>query len=253
MRGDSLWAPAMASQRIADDSPIILGSNNTASDYIKQIQIVNGGEGYTTGTFTDVLMYGGGGTSSGLKGTFNVANGVVSSLTITAAGTGYTTPPTVVFKDNWTDPANPAVLNNIKAVAVVSGGNITAVHMIDGGTGLGSNVPLVEFTGGGGVDATATAVVKDGAIRFINITDGGNNYTADFTITPIPAVLGTSPTVSASLKGILASVPKIYGDSVVDIKRVDDLTVAAEPYGNLGVVRLLKSQFEFAANGGATL
>ena len=253
LRGDSLWAPAMASQRIADDSPLILGSNNTASDYIKQIQIVNGGEGYTTGTYTDVLMYGGGGTSAGLKGTFNVANGVVSSLTITAAGTGYTTPPTVVFKDNWTDPQNPAVLNNIKAVAVVSGGSITAVHMTDGGTGLGSNVPLVEFTGGGGVDATATAVVKDGAIRFINITDGGNNYTADFTITPIPAVLGTSPTVSASLKGILASVPKIYGDSVVDIKRVDDLTVAAEPYGNLGVVRLLKSQFEFAANGGATL
>jgi len=253
LRGDSLFAPAVASQRIADDSPIVLGSNNTASDYIKQIQIVNGGEGYTTGTYTDVLMYGGGGTSAGLKGTFNVANGVVSSVTITAGGTGYTTPPTVVFKDTWTDPQNPAVLNNIKAVAVVNGGAVTAVHMTDGGTGLGSNTPLIEFTGGGGVDATATSVTKDGAIRFITINDGGQNYTADFTVTPIPTVIGTSPTVSASLKGIIASVPKIYGDSVIDIKRVDDLTVSAEPYGNLGVVRLLKSQFEFAANGGATL
>ncbi len=253
LRGDSLFAPAVASQRISDDSPIVLGSNNTASDYIKQIQIVNGGEGYTTGTYTDVLMLGGGGTSAGLKGTFNVANGVVSSVTITAGGTGYTTPPTVVFKDNWTDPQNPAVLNNIKAVAVVSGGAITAVHMTDGGTGLGSNTPLVEFTGGGGVDATATSVTKDGAVRFITITDGGQNYTADFTVTPIPTIIGTSPTIAASLKGIIASVPKIYGDSVIDINRVDGLTVSAEPYGNLGVVRLLKSQFEFAANGGATL
>ena len=58
LRGDSLFAPAMASQRIADDSPIVLGSNNTASDYIKQIQIVDGGEGYNTGVYTDTLMLG---------------------------------------------------------------------------------------------------------------------------------------------------------------------------------------------------
>ena len=245
LRGDSLFAPAMASQRIAEDSPIVLGSNNTASDYIKQIQIVDGGEGYTTGVYTDTLMLGGGGTSTGLKGTFNVANGVVSKVNVTAGGTGYTTPPTVTFKDNWTDPANPAFLNNIKAVAIVNGGAVTAVHMIDGGTGLGSNTPLVEFSGGGGVDAVASSVTKDGAIRFVTITDGGNNYTADFTITPIPTSIGTSPTVSANLKGILATVPKIFGDSVIDINRVDDLTVAANDFGNLGVIRLRKDQFIF--------
>ena len=253
LRGDSLFAPAMASQRIAEDSPIVLGSNNTASDYIKQIQIVDGGEGYTTGVYTDTLMLGGGGTSTGLKGTFNVANGVVSKVNVTAGGTGYTTPPTVTFKDNWTDPANPAFLNNIKAVAIINGGAVTAVHMIDGGTGLGSNTPLVEFVGGGGVDATATSVTKDGAIRFVTITDGGNNYTADFTITPNPTSIGTSPTIAAELKGVLATVPKIFGDSVIDINRVDDLTVAANDFGNLGVIRLRKDQFIFEANGAATL
>ena len=253
LRGDSLFAPAMASQRIADDSPIVLGSNNTASDYIKQIQIVDGGEGYNTGVYTDTLMLGGGGTSTGLKGTFNVANGVVSKVNVTAGGTGYTTAPTVTFKDNWTDPANPAFLNNIKAVAIVSGGAITAVHMIDGGTGLGSNTPLVEFVGGGGVDAVANSVTKDGAIRFVTITDGGNNYTADFTVTPNPTAIGTSPTISANLKGIIASVPKIFGDSVIDINRVDDLTVAANDFGNLGVIRLRKDQFTFGVDGSATL
>ena len=253
LRGDSLFAPAMASQRIADDSPIVLGSNNTASDYIKQIQIVDGGEGYTTGVYTDTLMLGGGGTSTGLKGTFNVANGVVSKVNVTAGGTGYTTAPTVTFKDNWTDPANPAFLNNIKAVAIVNGGAVTAVHMIDGGTGLGSNTPLVEFVGGGGVDAVANSVTKDGAIRFVTITDGGNNYTADFTVTPNPTAIGTSPTISANLKGIIASVPKIFGDSVIDINRVDDLTVAANDFGNLGVIRLRKDQFTFGVDGSATL
>ena len=253
LRGDSLFAPAMASQRIAEDSPIQLGSNNTASDYIKQIQIVDGGEGYNTGTYTDVLMLGGGGSASGLKGTFNIANGTVSKVNVTAGGTGYTTPPTVTFKDNWTDPQNPQFLNNIKAVAIVNGGAVTAVHMIDGGTGLGTNTPLVEFVGGGGVDATATSVTKDGAVRFVTITDGGNNYTADFNITPIPTSIGTSPTVSASLKGILATVPKIFGDSVIDINRVDDLTVAANDFGNLGVIRLRKDQFTFGANGATTL
>ena len=198
-------------------------------------------------------MLGGGGTSSGLKGTFNIANGVVSKVNVTAGGTGYTTAPDVFFKDNWTDPSNPSFLNNIKAVAIVSGGAITAVHMIDGGTGLGSNTPLVEFSGGGGVDAVANSVTKDGAIRFVTITDGGNDYTADFTVTPNPTSIGTSPTVSANIKAIIASVPKIFGDSVIDINRVDGLTVAANDFGNLGVIRLRKDQFTFGADGSATL
>ena len=130
---------------------------------------------------------------------------------------------------------------------------VTAVHMIDGGTGLGSNTPLVEFVGGGGVDAVANSVTKDGAIRFVTITDGGNNYTADFTVTPNPTAIGTSPTISANLKGIIASVPKIFGDSVIDINRVDDLTVSADDFGNLGVIRLRKDQFTFGPDGSATL
>ena len=247
LRGDSLFAPAMASQRIAEDSPIVLGSNNTASDYIKQIQIVDGGEGYTTGVYTDTLMLGGGGTSTGLKGTFNVANGVVSKVNVTTVVLDIQLLLQLHLKITG-QILQTAFLNNIKAVAIVNGGAVTAVHMIDGGTGLGSNTPLVEFSGGG-VDAVANSVTKDGAIRFVTITDGGNNYTADFTVTPIPTSIGTSPTVSASLKGILATVPKIFGDSVIDINRVDDLTVSANDFGNLGVIRLRKDQFIFGANG----
>ena len=248
LRGDSRFAPAVSSIRISDGSPIVLGSNNTTNSYIKQIQIVNGGLGYTVGTYTDTLLLGGNGGSEGLKGTIYVSDGTVRSVTVTNPGTGYTTAPTVLFKDNQ---AIPQPINSIKAVAIVSGGVITSVRILDGGSGLGYT-PLVTFEGGGGVDATATCVVANGVIRTINITDGGTGFNADFDISPIPSILGT-PTSAASLKSILATSPKIYNDTVIDINRVDGLTVQAEPFGNLGVVRLRKSQFEFSTNGGATL
>ena len=99
------------------------------------------------------------------------------SLTITNGGTGYNEAPTVTFKDNSTDPQNPAVINGISAQAFISGGQVVKINVIDGGSGLGSNTPLVEITGGGGVDATATATVTDGAIQYVQITDAGIGYT----------------------------------------------------------------------------
>jgi hypothetical protein len=251
LRGDSRFAPAVSSLRISEGSPIVLGSNNTTSSYIKQVEITNGGVGYTVGTYTDTLLLGGNSGSEGLKGTIYVANDVVRSVTVTNGGTGYTTAPTVVFKDTWTNPADPQPINSIKAVATVANGSITGVNILDGGSGL-VGTPLVVFEGGGGVDATATCTVADGTIRTINVTDGGIGYTGTFTVNPIPSVLGT-PTSAATLKAVIASVPKIFNDTFVDINRVDGLTVAAEPFGNLGVIRLLKSQFTFGSNGAATL
>ena len=251
LRGDSRFAPAVSSLRVSEGSPIVLGSNNTASDYIKEVQILNGGSGYTVGTYTDTSILGGNVNSEGLKGTIYIANGVVSSVTVTDGGTGYNDEVEVFFKNNWDFPLDPQPINSIKAVAIVNGGAITAVNILDGGSGLGANVPLVTFEGGGGVDATATATVTDGAIRTINVTDGGKNFNGDFTVSPIPSIIGAGS--GASLRGILATVPKIFNDTVIDIERVDGQTVAAEPFGNLGVIRLLKSQFTFQANGGATL
>jgi len=52
-----------------------------------KVQIVNAGSAYTNGTYTAVPLTGGTGTSA--QATVVVAGGVITSVTVTAAGTGY--------------------------------------------------------------------------------------------------------------------------------------------------------------------
>ncbi len=261
LRGDSLFVPAVASLKVGDESPVVLGGNNSASTYIKSIQMEDAGEGYTTGTYTDTNLLGGNGQN--LKGTLKVSNGVVRSITITNPGTGYVDQPDVTFKDNWTDPQNPTVITGIIANAYISGGIVSQINIVDGGSGLASNVPLVEITGGGGVDAAATATVSDGGIQYIQLTDGGVNYTPTtgntfFTITPNPAIIGTSPTNAATLEAFFATTPKLFNDITIDVNRVNGNTPNANNYSTIGVAKFRKSdtgtgvrtgQFIFGADG----
>ncbi len=244
LRGDSLFAPAVASLKIGDESPVVLGSNNSASTYIKSVEMNDGGTGYTVGTYTDTNLLGGNGQN--LKGTIKVSNGTVRSLTITNNGTGYTEEPTVTFKDNWTDPQNPTIINGISARASVSGGQVVKINILDGGSGLGTNTPVVEITGGNGVDATATSTVGDGVIQYIQITDGGVNYTSTggasfFTITPNPPIIGTSPTNAATLEALYATVSKLFNDITIDINRVNGNTPNSNNYSTIGVAKFRKS------------
>ena len=244
LRGDSLFAPAVASLKIGDESPVVLGSNNSTSTYIKSVEMNDGGTGYTVGTYTDTNLLGGNGQN--LKGTIKVSNGTVRSLTITNGGTGYTEEPTVTFKDNFTDPANPTIINGITARAYVSGGQVVKINVLDGGSGLGNNTPLVEITGGNGVDAAATATVGDGVIQYIQITDGGINYTPTggalfFTVTPNPPIIGTTPTNAATLEAFYATVSKLFNDITIDINRVNGNTPNANNYSTIGVAKFRKS------------
>ncbi|HET6516145.1 MAG TPA: substrate-binding domain-containing protein [Thermodesulfovibrionales bacterium] len=75
-----------------------------------------------------------------------VTGGSVTSVTVTAGGSGYVS-PTVTFGG----PGTGAV-----ATATVSGGVITAINVIAGGTGYTSD-PVVTITDGSGTGATATA------------------------------------------------------------------------------------------------
>ena len=256
LRGDSLFSPAVSSMKIAEDSPIQLGSVNTANDYVRSVEIVDAGSGYTVGSYSDTNILGYPlNQGEGVKGTIFVADNTVKNVTITNAGTGYSAdnPPTALFKDNFTNPGSPVVLNSIKSIVLVApNGTISGINILDGGGNLGGT-PIIEIVGGGGVDGAATCTVAaSGGIRAISVTSQGVDIQADFTINPVPT--GTIGNGSgANLLARVANVPKIFNDITIDINRVDDLTVAAEPFGNLGVVRLRKSQFDFSTNGGATL
>ena len=255
LRGDSLFSPAVSSMKIAEDSPIQLGSVNTANDYVRSVEIVDAGSGYTVGAYSDTNILGYPlGQGEGVKGTIFIADNTVKNVTVTNAGTGYSAdnPPTALFKDNYTNPGSPIVLNSIKSVVLIApNGTISGINILDGGGNLGGT-PIIEIIGGGGVDGAATCTIAaSGGVRAISVTSQGVDIQADFTINPVPNNIGSGS--GANLLARVANVPKIFNDITIDINRVDDLTVAAEPFGNLGVVRLRKSQFDFATNGGATL
>ncbi len=74
----------------------------------------------------------------------------VSSVTISAGGSGYTSAPTVVFTGGGGSGAS--------ATAVVTNTAVTSITMTSGGTGY-TSTPTVCFTGGGGGTGAAASAV----------------------------------------------------------------------------------------------
>lgn len=89
--------------------------------------------------------------TSGSERPFSPSTGYITSVTVTGAGTGYTSPPKVSFSSG-----------TAKATATINGGgNVTSINMVDGGYGYDpTNPPDVILEGGGYTTiATATAVI----------------------------------------------------------------------------------------------
>jgi hypothetical protein len=91
-----------------------------------------------------------------------VVGGVVTALTITAPGSGYTSAPTVTI-----NPIGGGSGANASATLNGSGANITAVingvvnslTLTSAGSGYGTVLPTVQFTGANTTPATASASI----------------------------------------------------------------------------------------------
>lgn len=120
---------------------------------------------------------------------------IVSGITITNGGSGYTTTPTVAISAPGGRGAT--------ATATIADGVITAINMTSGGAGYTfANINI----SGDGLGATATVNITGGVITSITVTNGGSNYTtatvsifgngsgaaATATITPVGVVTGIS-------------------------------------------------------------
>lgn len=90
-------------------------SDFTFTGPVATLGTIVGGTAYTNGTYNNVTLTGG--TGTGAKATIVVAGGVVTTVTITAAGTGYTV-----------------------------GDSLTAPAASIGGTGSGFSVPIATIT-----------------------------------------------------------------------------------------------------------
>lgn len=122
---------------------------------------------------------------SAWNGSIFVQQGGVSPvLTITAAGTGYTSVPTVTISGGSGHGAT--------AVATIETPSVDAVNVIKGGTGYSATAPSVVFAGGGGTGAAATAIVDPQGLTSTTVTANGEIVTGSG---------NPAPTVTASLSG----------------------------------------------------
>ncbi len=94
---------------------------------------------------------------------------MVSSVTVTSAGSGYTSAPTVTFGNSGTGGSGAA------ATATISG-SVASINLTNGGSGY-TGTPTVTFgSGGGGTGAAATATTLD-QLRPSTWLYGGSGYT----------------------------------------------------------------------------
>ena len=164
---------------------------------IIQIKAVVPGNNYTTPP--SVVIVGRGG--SGATATAHL-NGI-TGITMTAFGSGYTSAPTVTI-------SAPNVVGEIQATAqaTVSGGQVTAITIIEPGSGYNNIVTPPTVTIGppqtaGGVQATATATITLNTVGSIVVTNGGSGYVSQ----PMVYVVGGGGMGAAADALIQGAVP----------------------------------------------
>jgi len=147
----------------------------------------NGSAGCTNGT-QSLTFTGTGGT--GASGTATVALGVVTAVSLTAGGSGYSTFPAFTVATCTTQPTT----RNVTAT-------ITGLSLTGAGAGY-TSVPAVTFAGTGGTGSSATASL---GVKSVTLTGDGTGYisvpTVSFSGTPT-----TSATATASLTVVSVAV-----------------------------------------------
>ncbi|PZP65755.1 MAG: phage tail protein, partial [Delftia acidovorans] len=189
---------ALRAKSLTGYQPRILVTAGNTGAWIEKgivsVAVTNGGTGYTTAPTVTITGTGG----SGATATATVTNGVVTAVTITAAGTGYTT-ATVAFSGgggsgalataNIGDVANPfvsalaTVAEQIKARAYIAGPNTT-------------NSDAVRFRN----------TVNSGRIMIIDPQGIKNVNGAPVTVPIAPVFAGIRARVVASDEGVSGSV-----------------------------------------------
>ena len=99
--------------------------------------------------------------------------GSIASFTITNGGSGYVGTPTVQVGDNGSGPTSAGNFQ-----VATSGGAVTGINVIEGGTGY--QFPTVTISGGGGAGAQATATLASNGTGGVLI-DEGQEYIVDVT------------------------------------------------------------------------
>jgi len=126
-----------------------------------------------------------------LDGNFGDVPQPLSSIALTAGGSGYTSAPTVAFVGGNGSGAT--------ATATLTPTSVASANVTAGGTGY-TSAPAVSASGGGGTGFAATAVLTGSAVTSINITNHGVGYTSAPTLA-LSGGAGSGATATAVLTG----------------------------------------------------
>ncbi len=167
--------------------------NAGGSNYVNQISAPSAN---TAGTFVDVV--GGGGTGATAFAT--VAGGVVTGITITNQGSGYTSLPTIHISST----ISAGNLAGSGATANISAITLQSIELNDGG--FDYTAPTISLTGGGGTGATASATSSPNLTlsgnRGVTLTAGGGTlHQTDGTTFTIGGTIGSSGSGTLSKSG----------------------------------------------------
>lgn len=127
--------------------PLFLGQKVTYNNNVYEVAVAG-----TTGTVAPVHRYG------------TVANG------------------TTALKYLGTIPSGTATVSGGVVTGVTFGAMVREVNLTTGGSGY-TSAPTVNFSGGGGTNATAVAVLANGSVTRVIMTNGGDNFTSAPTVT----------------------------------------------------------------------
>jgi hypothetical protein len=111
----------------------------------------------------------------------SIGDGSVSYITVTNRGINYENSPAVTISKSPINGGNAVgVATLITGIVdycdpLGTGYRIQGVELQNGGYGYMS-APMVNFIGGGGVGAEATATIADGVVNAITLSDGGFGY-----------------------------------------------------------------------------
>jgi hypothetical protein len=242
LRGDQAYAPVLQSLKGTEtryfaklNNAVSSGSSTfvftTNANILKGHGIVSDVSGIPVGTLVNSVV-----TAAGFT-TVQLNNPVTQN--ISAA--------TII---QFTRPASPLIID----AAYTLGNFIDNIVIANGGSGFTNGSYFdVTLSGGTGTGLKANIIVSGNAVTTVVVTSGGANYNADFSVTSAPSIIGSGSGLVLLAK--TATTNKNYANAAVDIRRVDDLTISADPYGSAGICRFQKSQFTLGAagNGSVTL
>ncbi len=152
-------------------------ANMNFTGALSQINVVTGGSGYNGTPFVTITDPGPGNGlpgGTGATATANVTAGVVTSITLTNAGTGYSTNTQVIINSG----------SGAQATTLLNTSNQSIYSVIVNSQGSGyTSAPAVTFTGGSGSGAAGTANINSiGQVVSVTMTNFGSGYTSAPTV-----------------------------------------------------------------------